>query len=407
MSKVKLASHLNSISGSVASSDNFYFRRSLSGKIVTCQKPQRKSKKINPHRKELMKNFGHYAALVNDALADPARAAEFRELFEAQKVNKLPFLDKQYVQFRGFVLAVLMKTPAETENQNPAPQEESNQISAPQASGNQPKNTKSSKKLPVLILSLLISSMSLIFNGCSDRPETDHSNDVPLNLPNQNDPVSQNVDYVTNSQTANNIQLSEADLLFAQAQAAFEAGDAMNAVNLCGRSAALGNADAQFNMAIFYYNGDGVKKDPKISFEWLEKAAAQKHAAATRQLAVCYEQGIGTEKDLAKAVETYKKSAALGDHHAEYKVGTAYYRGIGVVPDYETAVKWYTKAADHGVPEAMNDLALCYENGLGVTQLDTKKALSLYKKAADLGNATALKNYNRLSNASTSIFTPM
>lgn len=396
MSKVQLSSYLTSITGSVASSDNFYYRRTVSGKIITCQKPTRKSKKINPHRKELMNNFGHYAALVNDALADPERANLFRELFEQQKVTKLPFLNKKYVQFRGFVLAFLMKAPEDMQLTTP---------SAPSEPKNQP-STLSKNKILTVLLAILFTSMSLIFNACSDRPDTTDNTDYNFSQ-NQNSPVNSNVDYVENSNPNQPIQLSEADMLFAQAQAAFEAGDAKSAVDLCGRAATLGNADAQFNMAIFYYNGDGVQKNDKISFEWLQKAAAQRHPAATRQVAVCYEKGIGTKKDPKLAVDYYKKSADLGDYNAEYKVGTAYYRGIGVVPDYEQAVIWYRRAADHGVPEAMNDLGICYENGLGVTQLDTKTALSLYKKAADLGNATALKNYNRLSQSPNSIFTPM
>ena len=181
-----------------------------------------------------------------------------------------------------------------------------------------------------------------------------------------------------------------------QAMRAFEAGDTKSAFGYCEESANKGFAPAQFNMAIFYYNGDGVTKDLSKTVYWLEKAAKQGHLQAQKQLALCYRQGLGTKKDDKKGTYWYEEAAKLGDAEAQYKTATAYFQGIGVIPAYEPAVKWYKKAADQGLAEAQNDLALCYENGLGVEKIDPNKALELYQKAAAQGNKTARANAERL-----------
>ncbi|MCQ2343515.1 MAG: sel1 repeat family protein [Paludibacteraceae bacterium] len=193
-----------------------------------------------------------------------------------------------------------------------------------------------------------------------------------------------------------NAQSAPGEDFYAQATQAYESGNKQEALRLCRKSADLGFAPAQFNMAIFYYNGDGVQKDLTKTVEWLEKSAPQGFLQAQKQLAICYAQGIGTAKDAKKAAFWYEKAAQQGDADAQYKIGTAYYRGNGVIPDYEQAVKWYEKAAAQGVSEAMNDLGLCYENGLGVSRLNPHKALELYQKAANMGNKIAKSNYDRL-----------
>lgn len=193
-----------------------------------------------------------------------------------------------------------------------------------------------------------------------------------------------------------NAQLAPGEDFYAQATQAYESGNKQEALRLCRKSADLGFAPAQFNMAIFYYNGDGVQKDLTKTVEWLEKAAPQGFLQAQKQLAICYAQGIGTKKDAKKAAHWYEQAAKQGDADAQYKLGTAYYQGNGVLPDYEQAVKWYEKAAAQGVPEALNDLGLCYENGLGVEQISPNKALGLYQKAASMGNKIAKSNYDRL-----------
>jgi len=54
-------------------------------------------------------------------------------------------------------------------------------------------------------------------------------------------------------------------------------GQAMNWFHLAAQQ---GDADAQFNLGLMIGRGEGVKKDPKISLQWFQKAAEQGHAEA-------------------------------------------------------------------------------------------------------------------------------
>jgi len=54
-------------------------------------------------------------------------------------------------------------------------------------------------------------------------------------------------------------------------------GQAMNWFHLAAQQ---GDADAQFNLGLMIGRGEGVKKDPKISLQWFQKAAEQGHPEA-------------------------------------------------------------------------------------------------------------------------------
>ena len=52
--------------------------------------------------------------------------------------------------------------------------------------------------------------------------------------------------------------------------------------------AAKGDANAQFNLAIMYTNGEGVLQDYKQAFKWFTKAAEQGEALAQFNVGVMY-----------------------------------------------------------------------------------------------------------------------
>ena len=60
-------------------------------------------------------------------------------------------------------------------------------------------------------------------------------------------------------------------------------------MKLLTESANAGNADAQFNLAVCYYSGEGTAQDFKKAAEWMTKAAKQGHADAQKNLGFCYE----------------------------------------------------------------------------------------------------------------------
>ena len=58
-----------------------------------------------------------------------------------------------------------------------------------------------------------------------------------------------------------------------------------------------GDADAQNNLGVCYYNATGVTKDYVEAVKWCRKAAEQNHAVAQVNLGVCYANGNGVVKD--------------------------------------------------------------------------------------------------------------
>ena len=92
------------------------------------------------------------------------------------------------------------------------------------------------------------------------------------------------------------------------------------------------NAEAQYNLGLMYYKGQGVPRDDKTAMKWYRLAA---------------EQGLAD---------------------AQYNLGTMYRKGQGVPQDDKTAVKWWRLAAEQGFTDAQTSLGLMYAAGEGVIQ---------------------------------------
>jgi TPR repeat protein len=68
-----------------------------------------------------------------------------------------------------------------------------------------------------------------------------------------------------------------------------------------------------------------------------------------------------------------------------------------VSQDYTEAMKWYRKAADAGNASAMRNIGWLYHNGLGVSQ-DYTEAMKWFRKADDAGNIFADQRLHKLEN---------
>ncbi len=160
------------------------------------------------------------------------------------------------------------------------------------------------------------------------------------------------------------------------------------------KAAEKGDAEAQFNLAQCYYNGDGVTQNYEEAVKWYKESADQGYAEAQCRLGVCYGNGQGITRDVGKANELFRKAARQNNAWAQRCLGISYYYGKGVEQNYSVAVWWYRKAAEQGVAEAQNVLGVCYENGEGVNR-DYKKAVEWYRKAAEQGLDEAQYNLGR------------
>ena len=160
------------------------------------------------------------------------------------------------------------------------------------------------------------------------------------------------------------------------------------AVEWYTKAAEKGYAEAQCNLGICYYNGDGVKQSYEKAVEWYTKAANQGDARAQCYLGECYVNRTGVPKSFNKAGQWFKKAAEQGYAKAQYELGYLYLSGTGVPQSDEKAVEWFTKAAEQDNTDAQYELGHCYHRGWGVPQ-SYEKAVYWTRKAAEKGNMHA------------------
>ena len=167
--------------------------------------------------------------------------------------------------------------------------------------------------------------------------------------------------------------------------------DKIKAVKLCQKAAELGNAKAQGKLGFCYIIGDGVPEDKSEAVKWWRKAAEQGDSGAQYDLGFCYYKGDGVTKDMNEAVKWYRKAAEQGNADAQRNLGNCYYEGEGITKDMKETVKWWCKAAEQGDASAQLMLGYCYLKGEGVTK-DMDEAVKWWRKAAEQGDARAQRN---------------
>jgi len=73
-----------------------------------------------------------------------------------------------------------------------------------------------------------------------------------------------------------------------------------------------GDADAQYQLGLAYFNGHDTIQDYEEAAKWLELAAQSNHASAQYRLGLIYKTGLGTDADLEKSYMWLNLSAAAG-----------------------------------------------------------------------------------------------
>ena len=153
-------------------------------------------------------------------------------------------------------------------------------------------------------------------------------------------------------------------------------------------AAAQGHANAQYNLGVMYWHGNGIAKDLTKAAEWMLKAAAQGKMDAQFNLGVMYEYGEGVVQDSSKAAEWYLKAAIKEHSLAQYRIGAMFYVGHGVDKDFREAANWFEKAANQGHIAAQVNIGSLYNEGKGVIK-DLSKGANWYERAANQGHADA------------------
>lgn len=168
----------------------------------------------------------------------------------------------------------------------------------------------------------------------------------------------------------------------------YKEGDYQTAFRLFKKVAEQGLAQAQFNLGLMYYKGDGVTRDAKQAVYWFQKAAEQGESMAQYNLGVMYDKGEGVTRDAIQAVYWYQKAAEQGIAIAQFQLGVMYEDGKGVPKDDHEAIKLYRLAAENGYAKAQLVLGNNYFHGRGVPQ-DDQEAVKWFRLAAAQGHTLA------------------
>jgi len=103
-------------------------------------------------------------------------------------------------------------------------------------------------------------------------------------------------------------------------------------------------AERDFQEGRASYNSGNYREAVK----WFRKAAEQGHAEAQNNLGVCYYRGEGVPQDDKEAVYWWRKAAEQGFAAAQNHLGWIYYIGEGVPKHDQTAYMWFLLARANG-----------------------------------------------------------
>jgi uncharacterized protein len=83
------------------------------------------------------------------------------------------------------------------------------------------------------------------------------------------------------------------------------------------RKAEAGDVDAQYNLGIIYYHGEGVPRNFEEALIWFHRAAEQNDADAQYNLGFMYGRGEGVKKDQNQSLSWFQKAAEQGHTGAQ------------------------------------------------------------------------------------------
>lgn len=151
-----------------------------------------------------------------------------------------------------------------------------------------------------------------------------------------------------------------------------------------------GNAEADYQLGMIYYNGlVAVANYRQKAARLLALAAEGKHDGACVALAKCYLAGRGVRKDAKQAATLLQAAANRDDAAAQVYLGRLFEKGNGVEQDPWEALRLYHKAADQDDDEAMYRIGRLYESGALEAEPDPILAQAWYRKAAEHGSERA------------------
>lgn len=120
-------------------------------------------------------------------------------------------------------------------------------------------------------------------------------------------------------------------------------------------SANLGNADAMFELYIFYRMGYGGATDPEQAIGWCMKAAKKDQTRAMYNVATMHAKGYGhIEKDIDEAILWYTEASEKGHGKSGETLSIMYALGVETPKDMEKAKYFFQQSFENGgYPEVL------------------------------------------------------
>lgn len=124
-----------------------------------------------------------------------------------------------------------------------------------------------------------------------------------------------------------------------------DSGRSKEAFELMKRTADAGHTRAQFNTGVFYAQGHGVEQDYGMAVIYYSMAAMLGDRDANYNLGLLFFLGQGVKQpDQEKAFSYFMTAAQLGDYLGMAAVSYCYNTGKGVEKDEYEATKWGQQA---------------------------------------------------------------
>ena len=142
-----------------------------------------------------------------------------------------------------------------------------------------------------------------------------------------------------------------------------------------------GESWAQVFLAQKYLLGHPkLPKNYKRAAGLYQAAADQGNRTAQFNLAIMYESGIGVKKSNERAKDYFELSALQNHAGAQFKMGSYYAEGEGVAKSNEAAREWWTKAAQQGNETAIEALKILDHNEGRMTDELQRKIIETLRK---------------------------
>lgn len=203
--------------------------------------------------------------------------------------------------------------------------------------------------------------------------------------------------------------------------------DYRKGISLISQAVSKKSLTARFNLAMAYYNGEGVPKDSVKASQWLEVAVRQNFSEAQYSLGLMLFEGDGIVKNTNRGLSLLKDAALQGHQLANNYLtkrngnpldlesiksqntqqdpaesisddsilakARKYYTGVGITKNYQKAYGLFLPLAQSGNPQACRFIGLMKLTGKG-TDKSVSSAKQWLSLAAQKGDQTAIRMLN-------------